>query len=266
VKGFFPSVYGKVEMAIERIKLHRPRDGSLIWLGFSGGKDSQVIYRLAEISEVPFEAHYNITGVDPPELVYFIRKNYPEVKRDLPEKTMWKLIVENHFPPTKRIRYCCRYLKERHGQGVVMLGVRSQESSARKDRRVFETCFKDEKKHYLNPIIDWTERDVWSFLKDQKLLYCSLYDRGRKRLGCLMCPQKPLKQRLIDAKEYPKFYQAYLRAFGKMLESRKEKALDQGRKIKWNTPEDVMNWWLFYSFKGKVKNGRKGLEIQVQKF
>ncbi|MCJ7747876.1 MAG: phosphoadenosine phosphosulfate reductase family protein [Desulfobacterales bacterium] len=249
MKGFFPC-YNKVEMAIERIRLHQPRDGTPIWLGFSGGKDSQAIYRLVEMSGVLFEAHYNVTGVDPPELVYFIRKNYPDVKRDLPEKTMWKLIVENRIPPTRLMRYCCKFLKERHGQGVVMLGVRSQESSNRKGRGVFERCIKDEKKHYLNPIIDWTERDVWTFIKDQKLSYCSLYDHGRKRLGCLMCPQNPLKQRLIDAKEYPKFYQAYLMAFGRMLKIRKERGLGKGR-IEWNTPEDVMRWWLFYSFKYK---------------
>jgi len=256
-KGFFPK-YDKVKVAIERIKLHRPRDGSPIWLGFSGGKDSQVIYRLAEMSEVSFEAHYNVTGVDPPELVYFIRESYPNVKRDLPEKTMWELIVQECFPPTRLVRYCCRWLKERYGRGVVMLGVRTEESTGRKERRIFEPCFKDERKHYLNPILDWKSNDVWSFIKDQNLKYCGLYDKGRKRLGCLMCPQKSRKQRLVDAKEYPKFYQAYLRAFGKMLEERKRRDL---KEVSWRTPEEVMEWWLFYSFQGRSGIKRSGFGL-----
>ena len=39
---------------------------------------------------------------------------------------------------------------------------------------------------------------------------------------------------------YPKYKEAYLRAFGRMLEERKRKGLD----TKWKTPEEVMDWWL----------------------
>ena len=62
----------KVDVAIERLRLFEPKEG--YYLAFSGGKDSQVIYHLAKESGVRFEANYNITGIDPPELVYFIRK------------------------------------------------------------------------------------------------------------------------------------------------------------------------------------------------
>ena len=44
------------------------------YLCFSGGKDSQVIYALAKMAGVKFQAYYNITTVDQPELVHFIRK------------------------------------------------------------------------------------------------------------------------------------------------------------------------------------------------
>ena len=39
---------------------------------------------------------------------------------------------------------------------------------------------------------------------------------------------------------YPKYREAYLRAFGRMLEERKRKGLD----TKWKNPEEVMEWWL----------------------
>lgn len=44
---------------------------------------------------VPFEAHYSVTSVDPPELVKFIKEYYPDVQRDIPHDargnpvTMW---------------------------------------------------------------------------------------------------------------------------------------------------------------------------------
>lgn len=61
----------KVETAIERIKTFEPPEG--YFLAFSGGKDSVVIKALADMAGVKYDAHYNITSVDPPELVRFVK-------------------------------------------------------------------------------------------------------------------------------------------------------------------------------------------------
>mgnify|MGYP003377250662 FL=1 len=109
------------------------------YLAFSGGKDSQVIYQLAVMAGAKFTAHYHITTVDPPELFYFIRKEYPDVYMDKPETTMWDLIVKKGFPPTRMVRYCCSDLKERGGAGkFVLTGVRWEESRKRKNRKLVE--------------------------------------------------------------------------------------------------------------------------------
>ena len=106
----------KVEIAIERLKAFCPEDG--YYLAFSGGKDSQCVYHLAKMAGVKFDAHYNVTSVDPPELVRFIRKNYPDVKfehqmnKDGIPYTMWNLIAEQLMPPTRLARFCCEKLKE----------------------------------------------------------------------------------------------------------------------------------------------------------
>ena len=86
----------KVEKAIRRLQLYEPPEG--YYLCFSGGKDSVVIKALADMAGVKYDAHYNVTSVDPPELVRFIKREYPEVEFDYPRDkdgnrvTMWNLI------------------------------------------------------------------------------------------------------------------------------------------------------------------------------
>ena len=103
------TLYGevdKVKVAINRLKLHEPKEG--YYLAFSGGKDSCVCYELCKMAGVKFTAHYHVTTVDPPELIYFIREHYPDSweNRTRPKKSMWQLIVDNGILPQRQIRYC----------------------------------------------------------------------------------------------------------------------------------------------------------------
>ena len=157
----------KIDIAIERLRSFEPPEG--YYLAFSGGKDSIVCYELCKMAKVKFDTHFNFTTVDPPELLKFIRDNYPDVIWDRPEKSMWKLIEEKLYPPTRIARYCCQYLKERGGRGrFVILGIRSAESYKRRHRPMFENCPKENRK-LLSPIIDWIDSDVWDFIKQRKL-------------------------------------------------------------------------------------------------
>ena len=132
------------------------------------------------------------------------------------------------MPPTQIVRYCCEALKESQGKGkVTVTGVRWAESVNRKKnqgavtimgkgadripevqeangvvtrkggvvlnddndeaRRAVEHCYRT-RKVLVNPIIDWTEEDVWEFIHAEKLPYCELCDCGYKRIGCIGCP------------------------------------------------------------------------------
>lgn len=135
-----------VDTAVERVlhawdAHHMMKPDAPMLLAFSGGKDSVCLYHIcrkaSEKAGIPFEemfhAQYNITNLDPPELVRFVRENYPEVHMHHPEKTIWKLIVEKHMPPMRNTRYCCKELKEisQIKGGFSLTGVRHAESPKR---------------------------------------------------------------------------------------------------------------------------------------
>ena len=199
-------------MAIERIQTFEPEEG--YYVAFSGGKDSQVILDLVERSGVKFDAHMNLTTVDPPELLRFVRGHYADrVTLERPETSMYKLIIKNRVPPTRFIRYCCKHLKERGGDGrFVVTGIRWAESSRRGKRMMTEHCMRDSGKTYLHPIIDWSDEDVWEYLNGRGLPHCSLYDEGWSRIGCVMCPMQSQGNMKREAARWPKFAAMYRRA------------------------------------------------------
>lgn len=258
----------KIDVAVERIRYFEPKEG--YYLAFSGGKDSIVCKELLNMARVKYDAHYNRTTVDPPELIYYMREHHKDVIIEKPKETMWKLIERKLMPPTRVVRYCCEELKEHGGEGrFVITGVRWAESARRKNTRsgveiftkskskktketkqIFLMADNDEKrkmtencvvkgKFVLNPIIDWEDDDVWEFIKMRNLPYCELYDQGFDRLGCIGCPMQGNK-RFEEMKRYPKYYATYTRSFDRMLIERKRK----GKETKWETGEEVMKWWL----------------------
>ena len=106
----------------------------ITWL-FSGGKDSVALYHLAKMAGVKFKAHMQITNIDPPELMRFVRSQYPDVVLHRPEINIYKLIEKKKMLPIRTKRYCCAYLKEQAGGGTVtLLGIRAAESPRRAAR------------------------------------------------------------------------------------------------------------------------------------
>lgn len=109
------------------------------YLAFSGGKDSQCLYHIAQLAGVRFQAHMNLTSVDPPEVIRFVKKNYPEVELIKPGKSIFQHAIEKQILPTMRVRWCCAEYKETAGAGkVTLIGIRKAESSRRAKRNEVE--------------------------------------------------------------------------------------------------------------------------------
>ena len=247
-----------------------------LMITYSGGKDSDVLLHLAIKAKIPMEVVHSHTTVDMPETVYHVRDVFHQLENQgisctvhMPTYkgkpvTMWTLIPQKRMPPMQIARYCCGILKENTGKGrFFATGVRWAESVKRKNRGMLEIMHKnkekrlilqndnDESRHLFetcrlkaeracNPIIDWTDTDVWDYIRDNRIKANVLYCRFN-RIGCVGCPMAGRHSREKEFRLYPTYQRAYIRAFDRMLE---ERIRDGLRCNNWQTGEDVFHWWM----------------------
>jgi phosphoadenosine phosphosulfate reductase len=134
--------------------------------------------------------------------------------------------------------------KRKNGQGLVRLVGKTVKrglvlnTDNDEARRMVESCYRTQTT-MVNPIIDWLDEDVWEFIRTERIPYCGLYDEGFKRLGCIGCPMNTRAE--AELRRYPKYREAYLRAFDRMLKRR----LELGKtNWEWGSVEEVMDWWI----------------------
>lgn len=228
----------KVEVAIERLKQFEPEEG--YYLAFSGGKDSVVIYDLAQKAGVKFDAHYCVSPIDPPQIYQFIKEYYPDVQWDYHARGWWQMVVKKGLP-MRQARWCCQVIKEAGGDGrTVVLGNRRAEGGSIRSQQTHYEVGRKHHKIFLRPIIDFDNYDVWEYINLNNLPYCSLYDEGFKRLGCVLCPFSREIER--ELKYFPKVAKTYLRACDRIVAN----ALASGRKRKhdFRTGQALFDWWI----------------------
>lgn len=90
----------------------------------------------------------------------------------------------------------------------------------------------------LSPILEWSDKDVWDFLKCRGLPHCELYDLGYTRIGCIMCPMSNKKGIARDRKMFPKVEKAYKRAIANLVESNPYYATKLNRDV-----DLIFEWW-----------------------
>ena len=261
------SLRKKIEYSIDLLRKSEkmalrldPENG--FYLAFSGGKDSQALYHIAVMGGVKFKAHMNLTSVDPPEVIRFVKQQYPDVELIKPKMSIYDMALKKHILPTRILRWCCAEFKEMSGAGKVTLtGIRKAESARRnkreeistqiKGKRTEETfdqwseheekmvtCVGGEDKILVSPIIHWTEQDVWEFLNDVvKVPHCELYDEGYTRIGCICCPMSQKRQKLREIRQYPHVKRRWIQTIQKLI--------DEGYiNHNFQDPEFGFYWWI----------------------
>lgn len=113
-------------------------------------------------------------------------------------------------------------------------------------RRLVEQCYQ-KAKTTLNPIIDWTDDEVWEFIREYGVPYCKLYDEGFTRVGCIGCPMNTHASEEFD--RWPKYREQYVRSFEKMVAERERRGMNTPTTY-FTSGESVMEWWLNGGAKG----------------
>ena len=182
---------------LERVLVeHGPERTAVAW---TGGKDSTIVlslWRRVLAGRGPLCAVTLDTGCKFPEIVAFRERIAAEWEVGLhvarPEVSL------DGYPLAVDKVACCRALKIEPlrkavrdiGVTALLTGIRRDEHPSRREREFTEP--RTDPDHLLvNPLLDWTEMDVWAHITGSGLPYCELYDRGYRSLGCRPCTAPP---------------------------------------------------------------------------
>ena len=168
-----------------------------IALAWTGGKDSTTtLHLLREVGggQVPVPVLNIDTSVKFKEIYEFRDRLASEWQLDL--------IIERNEEALKTIQIaedkeeCCLRLKAeviarslvKYGWQALITGTRWDEHPDRAQEEYFS--HRDAPPHYrVQPILHFTELDIWQYIRSNYVPFCSLYNRGYRSLGCEPCTQ-----------------------------------------------------------------------------
>lgn len=237
--------------SFEDVALQRNPRGYVV--GYSGGKDSDVLVHLFRRAGVKFCIVHNHTTLDMPETVYYIRKKFAEWEAQginceiiKPKISFWSLCLKKKMLPIRQCRFCCAELKERDIPefrfAVRSFGVRKAESVRRSlhrdsvetrnksdfsdiqrfhfdntdDVRQTGACYTNNY-FFVNPLAYWSDDYLWDYLTGEWVELNPLYGKGFNRVGCIGCPMAGPEQRKEEFSMYPKFEKRFVKLADEIL-------------------------------------------------
>lgn len=215
----------KIDNAIKLLQtISRGKDGEVIEVAYSGGKDSDVILQLVREANIPYRAIYKNTTIDPPGTIKHVKEMGVEIMQ--PKMSFFHMIEKKGFP-SMFTRFCCEVLKEYKVLDTCIIGIRREESRKRAERYKEPTVCRIYRKgghvEQVLPILEWTLQDVQEFIEDRKIKLAPVYYRPdgtidyTRRLGCVCCPLSSLQK--VEFLKHPKMVRAWCRAGQKFLDT-----------------------------------------------
>ncbi len=248
-------------------------------VGYSGGKDSDVLVHLFKRAGVRFCVVHNHTTLDMPDTVYYIRRKFYEwelqginCKIYYPTINFWSLCLLKKMLPLRQTRFCCAELKERNDipeltYAVRSFGVRKAESVKRSlHRDSLETYnrvdFKDKQKFhfdntddvrqtgacytnsyfFVNPLAYWSNDYLWDYIGGERLETNPLYKEGFRRVGCMCCPIASVCDRKAELARYPKYEKRFIKLADDIIQIRNAQGLPN--KYNYKTGAEYFDMWL----------------------
>lgn len=213
----------KTEQAIKFIRSFATiaeKNGEVVEVAYSGGKDSDVLLHLVRASGIKYVARYKSTTIDPPGTIKHVQEQ-GDVEILRPKQSFFD-IVKKYGMPCRCSRFCCKYLKEYPTESnYVLIGVRAEESKKRKARYTKPThCRVYSKAKRVKqgfPLLYWTLEDVKEYVEENNIKLAPAYedDRGgydyTRRLGCVICPLMSKNKLLEVYRKYPRYATLVLR-------------------------------------------------------
>ena len=246
-------------------------------VGYSGGKDSDVLVSLFRRAEVKFCIVHNHTTLDMPETVYYIRHKFDEWERQgisckiyYPDANFWSLCLKKKMLPQRQIRFCCAVLKEAQNpelkQSIRSFGVRKAESKKRMLLRDSietrnNTNYSDQQRFHfddteqvkeigacytnnyfiINPLAYWPDDYLWDYIESEKIEINPLYRCGFKRIGCIGCPMAGTVGRIKEFERYPKYKERFIKLCDNIIDLRNA---ENSNKKCFKNGAEYFEWWL----------------------
>ncbi|GET31279.1 phosphoadenosine phosphosulfate reductase [Prolixibacter bellariivorans] len=125
-----------------------------------------------------------------------IKVFFPEASRV--EEMVGEKGINLFYESIENRKLCCHIRKIEplkrafKGLDVWICGLRRDQSVTRHDMKLVEW---DEANGLikLNPLIEWTEKDVWDYINENKIPYNPLHDKGYPSIGCQPCTRAIMK-------------------------------------------------------------------------
>ncbi|MBO0844811.1 MAG: phosphoadenylyl-sulfate reductase [Nocardioides sp.] len=165
------------------------------------GPESMVMTDLIVKHDLDIEVVSIDTGRLPEEthaVAHSVHRRYGPIVRmvnpDAGEISAWTAEHgQNGFYDGVELRQqCCEIRKVRplrrvlEGKNAWLTGLRKQQSTLRRD--LPEQAWDDSYGLYkFNPMLEWTTEQVWAYIRDNRVPYNKLHDRGYASIGCAPC-------------------------------------------------------------------------------